>query len=80
MSDDAAKNERWTGSTLGWLLVLPFLFVLYVLSIGPVVFIAEKTGIDDRPLRAFYMPVVWLHHETPLQKPLEKWGELWGWN
>lgn len=79
MSDTPRRDGRSAGG-LGWLLALPIIAVFYVLSIGPVVWVAEKTGIDQAPLRVVYLPVVWLHHETPLQKPLEKWGELWGWN
>lgn len=59
--------------------LLALLPVLYVLSIGPVVAVVEKTGVGEEAAHALYLPVVWLHDHTPLEKPLEKWGELWGW-
>ncbi|QDU40574.1 hypothetical protein Mal4_49320 [Maioricimonas rarisocia] len=74
------RRGDWWMCGFSWLLALPMIVILYVLSIGPVVCIAEKTGINQKPLRTFYMPVVWLHEETPLREPLDKWGELWGWN
>jgi hypothetical protein len=64
-------------------ILLPMFFlapVLYVLSIGPVVALVEKTGVGEDAAKVFYLPVVWLHDHTPLEKPLEKWGELWGWH
>ncbi|MFG0333962.1 MAG: hypothetical protein ACF8TS_11420 [Maioricimonas sp. JB049] len=76
---EGRRDERWA-SGWGSLLALPVIAVLYVLSIGPVVCVAEKAGIDPKPLRMFYAPVVWLHDQTPLREPLETWGKLWGWN
>jgi hypothetical protein len=58
-----------------WLAALP---MLYVLSIGPVVMIADKAGLSPRPFRKFYAPVIWLHDHTVLKQPIEWYAELWG--
>jgi hypothetical protein len=50
-------------------------FALYVLSVGPVV----RYGGESSPmLTALYSPVAWMYHNTPLDKPLEWYLELWG--
>ncbi len=53
--------------------------LLYVLSIGPVVMVAESQGVGQETVRRLYYPVIWLHHNTPLQQPLEWYAMLWGW-
>ena len=50
-------------------------FYLYVLSIGPVVALGSFEG----GINFVYAPVIWLHDTTPLEKPLEQYGRLWGW-
>ena len=69
------------GSSLAPLLcaILILLPILYVLSIGPVVALVEKTGAGHKAVEVFYTPVIWLHDNTPLKEPLEKYAELWGW-
>lgn len=80
MSDAPEHRDRDAGGSAGWvaalLLVSP---LLYVLSIGPAGWL-EKAGYLPRSVRSVYVPVVWLHDHTPLEKPLEWYGELWGWN
>ena len=75
----SAESKR-TGSGAVVALVLAVLLpALYVLSIGPVVALVEKTGVGGEEARVFYAPVIWLHDNTPLEKPLEAYAELWGW-
>ncbi len=47
-------------------------FVLYFLSIGPVGYVAIRTGIDiePKPLEYFYAPLGWLIENTPLRQPM----------
>ena len=57
-----------------------FLPVLYVLSIGPAVLILEATGPNhelEEAARVFYLPLIWLHENTPLRKPLDAYVEFW---
>jgi hypothetical protein len=51
-----------------------------VLSIGPVVAIAERANTTQglELLKTVYAPVIWLHDHTILRKPLEAYVELWG--
>ena len=51
-------------------------FYLYVVSIGPARMISSKL-YDRDDMSAVYAPVGWLHANTPLQEPLEKYSELW---
>jgi hypothetical protein len=63
-----------------WMLTLLSWAFFYVVSIGPVIALVQKSGIPPgEPLRLFYMPVEWLHENTPLAKPLEAYAAAWGW-
>jgi len=76
----SAESKR-TGSGAAVALVLALLLpILYVLSIGPVGALVEKTGVGEEAAWVFYAPVIWLHDNTPLKEPLEAYAELWGWN
>jgi hypothetical protein len=74
------QNPESKGSS-GWfpvfVLVAP---LLYVLSIGPVVAIAERTNSTQslELLKIVYAPVIWLHDHTFLKEPLEAYVALWG--
>ena len=39
---------------------------------------AGRAGVDKERIVGFYVPVIWLHNNTPLQKPIELWAGLWG--
>ena len=43
------------------------------MSIGPVAAVAKKWGADKQKqdLTSFYRPIIWMHDNTFLQKPLE---------
>ena len=73
---NASLIKKWvliTAACLSWLSI-------YVLSIGPVVAIIEYNNFDKDFARPFYEPVIWLHDETLLEKPLEWYSEIWGWH
>lgn len=60
------------------LLMLP---VIYVLSIGPVIFAVEKLHAKasmQKPVMTFYTPIVWLHDHTALKQPIERYVDWWG--
>ena len=71
--DRLAFAVLWTSTLLSWV-------ILYFVSFGPVVAIAQKVGIESSFLKPFYMPVIWLHDYTPLEKPLEAYANAWGWH
>jgi hypothetical protein len=72
------RNRDGSRSGGGIALVLLLSPLLYVLSIGPAGWL-EKEGFLPRNVRTVYAPVVWLHDHTPLEKPLEWYGKVWGW-
>ena len=60
---------------VGVVLIVTFLMlVLYVLSIGPVAFVASRLRHHtfNRAAETFYAPLIWLSDHTPLGGPL-KW-------
>lgn len=76
--DQQQRRDLAPGGT--WMTVVLLLSpLLYVLSIGPVVRLAEGGLLPGESVRWFYQPVIWLHHHTPLAWPLEWYSALWGW-
>lgn len=72
--------DRNSGGKYGELiLALIIVPIVYVLSIGPVVALTEKTRLGPY-LETIYLPVILLHEHTFLEKPLEAYSELWGWH
>ena len=64
-------RRRKGGAVIAAILIL--LPILYVLSIGPVALLVEKTGVGMEAARTFYWPLIWLHDNTPLEGPLAKY-------
>jgi hypothetical protein len=52
--------------------------IAYVLSIGPVAAVGQRSGANPTAIRQFYAPIIWLHGHAFLQKPLEAYLKLWG--
>jgi len=75
--EDARHREP--SAAAGWIAAVLLLSpLLYVLSIGPAGWL-QKRGHLPGDMRSIYAPVVWLHNNTPLEKPLGWYAELWGW-
>jgi len=77
MSDGAEikSHSRTLSLAVAFLIALP---LLYILSIGPVALISQKMLGGTQKIREFYLPVIWLHEHTILEKPLDMYIELWG--
>lgn len=73
------ENQDQQGNRIAIGVAIVFLPVLYVLSIGPVVWLVEKLNWPEEYFKNFYQPVVWLHDNTALKAPLEWYGNLFGW-
>ena len=58
------------------LIALP---LFYVLSIGPVLYVADKLHSGDRLLEELYFPLRWAVTGTPLMKPLDAYCDWWHW-
>ena len=54
------RLDRFAFAVL-WTLTLVSWAFFYVVSIGPVVAVAQKVGVDGELLKLFYRPVIWLH-------------------
>lgn len=78
--DDDLESKSGLGPLIWVGVILLLLPCLYVLSMGPVVAVAGKNPAHEPTIRAVYGPVIWLHHNTPLKKPLEMYAKLWGWS
>jgi hypothetical protein len=60
------------------LLVLLFLPILYVLSLGPVIWIVNRTGMEPGIFTVIYAPLEWLHEESKFAKwVLDAYIKLW---
>lgn len=54
--------------------------LVYLLSIGPVAFVCEKTSSTTsirNTVLAVYAPIIWLHDHTPMKMPLENYVNWW---
>jgi hypothetical protein len=75
-----SQTRRWRGGPAIAVVIVILLPVLYVLSVGPAVTFVRMTGTENElgpALEMFYYPVIWLHTNTPLQKPIEIYVEFW---
>ena len=52
--------------------------LLYMLSSAPAALLATKHPACLPDVARFYYPITWLHNHTPLKKPLEAYGMIWG--
>jgi len=73
--NETKSHSRTLSVVIG---ILVALLLVYILSVGPVALCCEKMHVNSATVRQFYLPVIWLHDNTPLQKPLEMYIELWG--
>ncbi len=73
----SGKHGRESGRGGG--LIWFFLVALYVLSVGPAGVLGRKNAKFVPFIAAVYTPLRWLHDYTPLKKPLDAYGRLWGW-
>lgn len=79
MGDEVSEpsDRRASGLEVVVIAVLA-LPVLYVLSVGPVVKVAQWLDLDGDRLKTAYAPLIYLHDHTPMKKPLEWYIGVWG--
>jgi hypothetical protein len=75
---DSPSGHKRTGAAIAVLIVV-LLPILYVLSVGPAVMLADMTESGElvAVLEVVYCPLEWLHENTPLREPLEAYVDLW---
>ena len=67
-----ADESRERRSYWFWLAVALVLApVLYMLSCGPVAYMVERTDTGRTVADVAYRPVIWLHRNMPLRKPID---------
>lgn len=79
MNDETDRHKK--PGTAGWAAILVVVPMIYVLSIGPVGYLAQQFSLPPSmkgPFLAFYGPVIWLHDHTSLKGPIERYSEWWG--
>jgi len=74
------RPERWAKRTL-WAIV-GLTPVLYVLSVGPIGWLANRGWLPDEmqdAFQQFYFPLIWLYDEgpNPIHDILKWYGDLW---
>jgi len=74
--DTTASEEKSSRSYWGFVLWPVAVIVLYVLSIGPVLFATDR-GIISHNVLNFYKPLVLVVNGTPLRKPFRMYQRLW---
>jgi hypothetical protein len=71
-------DETHRGSAFRWAAFAAVLLpVFYTLSVGPAVYFVERTRTGDDAVRTVYLPLIWLHDNTPFGKALEWYTEPW---
>jgi hypothetical protein len=76
--NDEKESASWSQRISLAIAFLIVLLLTYILSIGPVALCCQKMHGDTMAIRQFYLPVIWLHENTVLKRPLEMYIELWG--
>ena len=71
------EQERGRGGA-GWISLLAFAPLLYVLSIGPAAALSRhSSGFVINQVKTVYQPLIWLHDHTPVGGVLESYVALW---
>jgi hypothetical protein len=74
MTDETqARRSYWF-----WIgVLLPPAVLLYTLSLGPVVYLAERSGTGRETANTVYAPLLWLGENTPVGSPLDWYVDKW---
>ncbi len=75
---ETAGNNPATMLLVVMMFALVLLPLLYVLSVGPVVMMVDRGGMDREFWTWFYAPLEWLHSHVEFVRPFLEWYiELW---
>ena len=77
---DAAHRSH-TAAWIAAVLAVPF---LYIVSVPPICMAMSRGKPPADPFahapyvdNFYYQPYVWLRHNTPLRRPLDRYEEMW---
>jgi hypothetical protein len=74
MSDETrSRRSYWLWIALA-LVLAP---VLYTLSVGPAAYLVGRAGKGEGTVQVIYAPLIWLHENTQLRKPLDWYVGPW---
>lgn len=73
-------SEENSGRSLAiWVALVVALPFIYALSVGPAGALTKNMPPSTiQKVRQFYYPLVWLHENTPLRRPIEVYCAFWG--
>jgi hypothetical protein len=74
------NEERHRRASSGWVVSIALIVrsVLYVLSIGPAVWLRDKGYLGQDRLLAFYAPLIWIADKMPFGwQFLEAYARIW---
>lgn len=77
MSDTPRTPDKNAAGILAIVVVLP---IIYLLSVGPVVYALEKFHVPKSYatyVQTLYAPILWLHDHTSLKKLVENYVKWW---
>jgi hypothetical protein len=75
VSDETHERRGYGYWLVSALVLAP---VLYVLSVGPAIYVVKRTGIGQGAARIVYAPLGWLMFaKTPLRNPLRHYVVFW---
>jgi hypothetical protein len=78
---DSEPRKKVGFGCMGWAVMLFALVLLYVLSIGPAVWLRTNNVITHDTLVSVYYPISWLETKSPLfAEPIEAYCRLWAGN
>jgi hypothetical protein len=76
--DDTAEKQPRSRIVAYVVMIAVLLPLVYILSVGPAIFLVIKFPSLGRPATTIYQPLIWLNNKnTLLKQPLEKYEEFW---
>jgi len=76
---NAASDENSGRGAAIWVALVVAVPFVYTLSVGPVGALTRTmSSSTTQKVRQFYYPLIWLHENTALKTPLERYCALWG--
>jgi hypothetical protein len=76
-----AREENSGRGLAIWVALIVSAPLFYALSVGPVGALTKNMpSSKTKMVRRFYYPLIWLHDNTPLRRPIEVYCALWGFN
>jgi hypothetical protein len=76
MSDETQQRRGYGFWVVFALVLAPLLYTLSV-GLGPAAYLVGRAGKGEGTVQVIYAPLIWLHENTPLRKPLDWYVGPW---